>query len=202
MRRKQLKLQKNRSKTESKTSKKEELPPLSHIDEGKRSKEKAKDRVSTAKPEGKKDQSRRTSGKYATLMENNFAKGESWYYFIKFDGNEDNLHHLQKQLKTVEWYESDDLAIFTLDLENLVSPQTAKEMTKVDVNEERFNGKYDGTLSRIDFGLKSKYGPHKMMYKIHRKIGDGRISDFAADEDIDSDDLITEEDDYSSSEED
>ena len=41
-------------------------------------------------------------GKYAALMETNGKECESWYYFIRVEGNEDALKHLQDQLTKVE----------------------------------------------------------------------------------------------------
>jgi len=59
--------------------------------------------------------------KYAVLMETNGEECESWYYFIKYNGNEKSLEHLKKQLEQIEMYVIDDLSTFDIDLENLVS---------------------------------------------------------------------------------
>ena len=38
--------------------------------------------------------SHKTDGKYAILMETSSEEYESWYYFIRVEGNEENLNHL------------------------------------------------------------------------------------------------------------
>jgi len=50
--------------------------------------------------------------KYAVLMETNGKEFESWYYFIRWNGNEDALRYLSKQLESIEFYILDDLSTF------------------------------------------------------------------------------------------
>ena len=95
-------------------------------------------------------------GQYVALMETNGKECESWYYFIKYEGNEKALKHLENQLNKVEWYVVDDLSVFDLDLEHFVSASTAKEMTKLELNSYSFHRKFDGVLREIDLGFKKK----------------------------------------------
>ena len=94
--------------------------------------------------------------RYVVLMETNGEECESWLYFIKYDGNEKNLDHLQRQLEEVNWYIVDDLSTFDLDLEHFVCAKTAKEMTKVELNHKSFHRKFDGTLNKIHLNFKKK----------------------------------------------
>jgi hypothetical protein len=41
--------------------------------------------------------SRMTDGRYAVLQETNGEEHESWLYFIRVEGNEENLNHLQTE---------------------------------------------------------------------------------------------------------
>ena len=140
--------------------------------------------------------SRLTTGKYAILMETNGEHCESWYYFIRHEGNEDALLHLQKQLEQIEFFILDDLSTFDLDLDHLVSAQTAKEMTNVDLNAESFHRKFDGKLEMIDFDFskKDRKNNERMIQKVYEMLGCGQIADFITDEDIDSEFLDSDED--------
>ena len=68
---------------------------------------------------------------YATLMETNGEEVESWYFFIRKEGNEDALNFLNDQLDKVDFYIVDDLSTFDLEIDYFVSEQTAKQMTKI-----------------------------------------------------------------------
>lgn len=137
--------------------------------------------------------SKKTDGKYAILMETSGEECESWYYFIRVDGNEENLKHLQEQLEKIEWYVLDDLSTFDLEMDHFVSATTAKEMTKVDLNATSFHRKFDGILKRIDFDFKKKDGNDTKICKVFDMLGYGKIEDFIDDEDIDEEDLITDD---------
>lgn len=146
-------------------------------------------------------------GNYVILMETNGEEYESWYYFIKVEGNEENLYHLQSQLEKIDWYILDDLSTFDLDLDNPVSAQTAKQMTKIDLNHYSFHRKFDGKLEKIDFDFKKKDGNETKICKVFDLLGFGQIEDFIDDEDIDEEDLTsssevsTDDESLSSSEE-
>ena len=135
---------------------------------------------------------KRTTGKYAILMESNDEEFEQWYYFIKVDGNEENLKHLQKQLEKIEWEIMEDLSTFDLEMEYLVSAQTAKEMTKIDLNAYSFHRKFDGKLQKIDFDFKRKDGNETKMCKVFDTLGYGKIEEYISDEDVDEEEYDTE----------
>ena len=137
--------------------------------------------------------------KYAVLMETSGEECESWYYCIKYQGNEKNLAHLQKQLEKVDWYILDDLSTFDLDLDHFISFQTAKELTKLELNSHSFHRKFDGVLDRIDLNLKKKDKNERKMVKVFDILGYGQIEDYIDNEDIDEEDL-TENSESSSSE--
>lgn len=127
--------------------------------------------------------------KYAILMETNGKELESWYYFIRYENNIENLKKLQHQLEKIDWYILDCLSTFDLDLENLVSAKTAKEMTKVELNSCFFNRKFDGTLKDINLGLKNQMNNDKKIGKVFDLLGYGQIEDYISDEDIDEEDI-------------
>lgn len=131
---------------------------------------------------------------YAVLMETNGKEFESWYYFIKYTGNEENLKHLQKQFDDVQFFILDDLSTFDLDLDHLVSERTAKEMTKIEVNSFMYNRKFDGVLEKINFRFHRKDSNRKKIIKVFETLGIGKIEDFIDKEDIDEEDLADPDD--------
>lgn len=137
--------------------------------------------------------SRKTDGNYAVLMETNGKECESWMYFIRCENNMDVLEDLQSQLETVDWYVLDDLSVFELDLEHLVSAETAKQMTKLELNAYQFHRKFDGTLEKIDLGFKKRDDNEKKIERAFDILGYGQIEDFIQDEDIDSEDMVSVE---------
>jgi hypothetical protein len=130
-------------------------------------------------------------GDYAILMETNGEEMESWYYFIRVEGNEENLKHLQDQIEQVDWYILDEYSTFDLDLEHYVSAQTAKEMTKVDLNHTSFHRKFDGKLQKIDFGFGKKDKNKRKIKRVNDILCYGAIEEFIDDEDIDPEDLVS-----------
>ena len=132
---------------------------------------------------------KRTTGKYAILMESNDEEFEQWYYFIKVEGNEENLRYLQKQLEKIDWEIMEDLSTFDLEMEYFVSAQTAKEMTKIDLNAYSYHRKFDGKLKKIDFEFKKKDGNETKMCKVFDTLGYGKIEDYVSDEDVDEEDF-------------
>lgn len=151
------------------------------------------------KPTKKSTSSHKMDGKYAILMETNGKEYESWYYFIRKDGNEEALQHLHKQLESIEWYIIDELSTFDLDMTHLVSATTAKEMSKAELNATSFHRKFDGKLEKIDFGFRKKDNNEVKICKVFDLLGYGQISDFIDDEDIDDEDLLTSDSDDSDS---
>lgn len=132
-----------------------------------------------------------TNYTYATLMETNGEECESWLYFIRYQGNEENLKNLNEQLEQVDWFVMDDLSTFDLELDFLVCEKTAKEMTKIDLNHKSFNRKFDGTLKKINLGLKKKDKNEKKIKRAFDKLGYGQIEEYIDKEDIDEEDLAT-----------
>lgn len=127
---------------------------------------------------------------YAILQETSGEENESWLYFIRYQGNEKALQHLQDQLSKVEWYILDNLSTFDLELDYLVSESTAKDMTKVDLNHTSHHRKFDGRMKEVDLKFKSKDSAEKMMSRAFDKLGYGQIEDYVSDEDIDPEDLV------------
>ena len=123
---------------------------------------------------------------YAVLMESSSYDFESWYYFIKCEGNEENLKFMCDQFKTIKECTmfDEDITMFDMDLEHLVSEQTAKEMCLLDLNSISYHRKFDGVLKKIDFAFKKKDNDEKRMIRICKIIGDGKIDDFIDLEDI------------------
>ena len=126
---------------------------------------------------------------YAVLMETSGEECESWYNCILYNGNEDNLKHLNDQLESVDWYILDDLSTFDLDLDHLISEKTAKELTKLELNHYSFHRKFDGILDKVELKLKKKDKNEKKMVKVFELIGYGQIEDYIDKEDIDEEDL-------------
>lgn len=126
--------------------------------------------------------------RYVVLMETNEKHFESWYYFIRYEGNEKELHHLQSELEKVRWYPLDNMSTFYLDLTHFVSSTTAKEMIKLKLN-KYFHRKFDGKLKHINFNFnkRDRKSDRRMIYKVFEKIGDSRIDEYISDEDCDGD---------------
>jgi len=141
-----------------------------------------------------KTPSRKTDGNYVVLMETSGEEYESWYYFIRVEGNETNLKHLENQLNEVDWQIIDDLSTFDLDMIHPVSAQTAKQMTKLDLNVTSFHRKFDGVLKKIDFDFKKKDGNQTKICKVFDILSYGQIDEYIDDEDIDEEDMVSNSD--------
>lgn len=130
-----------------------------------------------------------TESKYVVLMETSGEECESWYYCIKYEGNEKNLKYLHEQLESVDWYILDDLSTFDLDLDHFISTKTAKELTKLELNHHSFHRKFDGVLDKIELNIRKKDKNEKKMVKIFDILGYGQIEDYIDGEDLDEEDL-------------
>ncbi len=139
--------------------------------------------------------SSRNANMYAVMQETNGKEYESWLYFIKYTGNEEALKHLQSQIETVDWYILDDLSTFDLDLDNLVSEQTASEMITLNLNHVSNHRKFDGKMQMIDLGLKETYSNDKNIVRVFKKLGIGHIDDYVEDEDVFVHDMGSDEED-------
>lgn len=129
--------------------------------------------------------------RYVILCETNGGELESWYYFIRYEGNEEALEYLDSQLRDIEeMVIIGDMSTFDLDLKNTVSELTAKEMTKIEINSIMFHRKFDGKLKNINLNFKSNDKNDYKICKMNRKIGEGRFFKYIEDEDIDEEDMI------------
>ena len=131
--------------------------------------------------------------KYHVLAETNGGECETWLYFIKADGNEKALRSLQEQLERIKMFIIDDYSAFDLDLEHSVSEQTAKEMTKVELNSYMFHRKFDGKLRPITLQGNTKKNNYERIIGAHETLSFGQIENYISDEDIDTEDLMTDE---------
>ena len=118
------------------------------------------------------------SYRYVILMETNGEESESWYNFIRYEGNEDALQQLKRQLEKVEFYVIDDMSTFDLEMDNLVNEDTARQMCMVDLNAFMFHRKFNGKLEKIDFGFSRKDDNEDRIGKVHDKLGFGDIDKF------------------------
>jgi hypothetical protein len=116
-------------------------------------------------------------------METSGQECESWLNFIRYEGNEEALAYLQSQLEKVRFILIDDMSTFDLDLDHLVSEQTAREMCSVDLNAYMFHRKFDGILQTIDFSFSRKDRNEDRIAKVHELLGLGDIDQFVDDED-------------------
>lgn len=142
--------------------------------------------------EKKSNSTHKTDGEYYILVETNAEEVESWYYFIRKDGNEEEIKQLKNDLDKVKEPEYiDDMSVFWIDIDKTVSAQTAKEMSKVELNSYQFHRKYDGKLKTIDFKFRTdkKEKQKRILEKIFDKLGYGKIEEYISDEDIDTDDM-------------
>lgn len=127
---------------------------------------------------------------YVVFQEVNESETESWQYFIRWEGNEDEIQHLHKIIQSIDWIPIEECSIFYSNVENRVSERTAKEMSRLDFGSKWRNRKFDGKLERINFGFKKRDRTIEKMHKIFDHIGYGQIEDYVGDEDYsdDSDD--------------
>jgi hypothetical protein len=150
---------------------------------------------SLVKPEGK-------PYTYAILQETSEEESETWIYFIRYQGNEEALKHLERQISSVLWEIDDGLCVYDMEMNYLVSERTAKEMTKVDLNHTSFHRKFDGKLKMIDLGFRSDDSTRRKMKRAFKVLGYGRIDEYIDEEDIDPEDMCDENDENNTSSED
>ena len=115
---------------------------------------------------------------YAVLCETSEEKRESWYYFIKYNGNEGPLNHLYEQLESINWKLLPDLSLFNLDLNNLVSEQTASHMCRLKLNTFFPHKKFSGKLRKIHLNFDEKDGNVTRMGKVYDALKFGGISNY------------------------
>jgi hypothetical protein len=133
--------------------------------------------------------------KWVVLCETSGKECESWYYFIKYAGNEKALNYLQKQLEKIDMYILDDWSTFDLDLDHFFTKKTTEEMLKLEVNSYAFHRRFDGKLDLINLDLRRKDDNEDKLEKVNDKLGYGQIEDYIKDEYIDPADLSSSSDD-------
>ena len=139
--------------------------------------------------------------KYVVLCETNEHESESWYYFIKYNGNEKELKYLYDQLEKIEMYLIEDMSTFDLDLDHLFSEQTAREMIKLEVNSVSFHRMFTGKLQFINLELKKRDDNEDMLMKCYEILGMGQIEDYVDGEFIHPEDLEENDEDSESGDE-
>ena len=144
------------------------------------------DFVSTSNLNPKKS----TENKYVVLCETNEHESESWYYFLKYNGNEKALKYLYEQLEKIEMYLIEDMSTFDLDMDHLFSEQTAKEMIKLEVNSVSFHRMFTGKMQLINLELKKRDDNEDMLMKCYEILGMGQIEDYIDGEFIHPEDLV------------
>ena len=137
-----------------------------------------------------------SSNTYATIQEYMEKDMEAILYFVKYQGNERRLQKLKDTFENIEWVVVDDQSTFDIDLDHLVSNDTAKQVTKLELN-SNWHRKFDGKLKSINFRIKSDDDEEEKIKKVTDIIGGGKIADYLSEEDIDEEDL--EEDDLDGS---
>jgi hypothetical protein len=125
-------------------------------------------------------------GKYVTLVESSFEFNQSWYVFIKMEGNEKVLYQLSSLINQIDWEDITDVYvnIFSLEVDNLVSAQTAKEMTMLSLNHVYKHRKFDGKLRKIPLEFNKFDSKYTKMSKINDLLKNIKISMYIDDEDV------------------
>lgn len=123
-----------------------------------------------------------TTYKYAVLTETHGGLDFTFHYFLKWNGNEKNLKRLYEQLTSVDQCIYDDDSTFHLDIENLVSETTTREMCKIDIGPYYYR-KFDGTLKPIEFKFSKRDDEEERMEKINNLLYECGICDFIDHED-------------------
>jgi hypothetical protein len=133
--------------------------------------------------------------KYATLMETSGPDYESWYYFIKYDGNEEALKFLKEQLESIEndvVYE--DMSKFDIDIDNLLSQEAVDQFILLELNSVMYHRRYDGKMQKIDFQFRKKDKDTKRLLKIDEMLAGGAIDKYVEDQYIPKEHEPTESD--------
>ena len=143
----------------------------------------------TTSDSNQKKSTENKENKYVVLCETNEHESESWYYFLKYNGNEEELKYLYDQLEKIEMYLIEDMSTFDLDLDHLFSEQTAREMIKLEVNSVSFHRMFTGKLQFINLELKKRDDNEDMLMKCYEILGMGQIEDYVDGEFIHPEDL-------------
>ena len=155
----------------------------------------------TTSDSNQKKSTENKENKYVVLCETNEHESESWYYFLKYNGNEKELKYLYDQLEKIEMYLIEDMSTFDLDLDHLFSEQTAREMIKLEVNSVSFHRMFTGKLQFINLELKKRDDNEDMLMKCYEILGMGQIEDYVNGEFIHPEDLEENDEDSESGDE-
>lgn len=133
--------------------------------------------------------------RYVVFMETNDEECESWYTFIRYDGNEERIRELAKMLEEVQNEEVDEdehifffgerkakKSFFDMDINHLVSEQTAREMCTIALNYGFYHRKFDGKLRKIEVGDDTEY--KKRSSVIYNMLCLGQIENFIDEEEL------------------
>ena len=117
--------------------------------------------------------------RYAILVEQHHYYTESFLSFIRWEGNEIALQTLR------DWITSsfikcppENMSMFHLDLDTLVSESTAREMAATNVTLRWPPIKLDGTLILPVFGHSTHTPPLKYLKFLNKHFGSHRIGEY------------------------
>ena len=122
---------------------------------------------------------------YTTLFEISEKYAEAVYCFIKYNGNEEVIKQLKKDLSSIEWMLEEDQSAFELDVDHLVSATTASEIIKLDINCNLRNRMFVGKLESVPFGFKKHDDNERKMKKVNRLLSGTQIECYIDKEYID-----------------
>ena len=119
------------------------------------------------------------SDKYVVMMETSSSDSESWYYFIKYKGNEKALMYISEQFNKIDepWI-LENSSLFDIDIENFVSEECAKSMCMLELNSVTYHRMFRGVLKPINFEFKKTDNNEVKLNKIFSIIGNNGIEDF------------------------
>jgi hypothetical protein len=121
---------------------------------------------------------------YAVFSEMNVDELETWYTFIRKEGNAEPLESLKRIIDGIRWDDApDDVSVFSLDTKG-VSEKTAKEMCMIDLDHYFFHSKFDGKMKRVP--VEDHSSSRRTAISLHDQVGGNNIADFLSDEDLEN----------------
>jgi hypothetical protein len=114
---------------------------------------------------------------YAILSEINEETFDTCYSFIRYQGNEDALKELKETLDNIDWYLLEELSVFEVVLEPLISEKTANELISLKFRNSCRHRKFDGKMKKIDFKFKKKDSNNKKIRKVFSKLNGSSLDD-------------------------
>lgn len=113
--------------------------------------------------------------KYVIFSETNGTDLETWYFFINYEENKEELKYLKKLLEEIIYYDQ-TLSIFRIDLENKISRKTAEEMISVKINDFMTHQIIDEKIKLPR--IKMNGNPIKNIYKLYHIFGAGKLENY------------------------